>query len=343
MIDDLLRVLEAAYQLELSDPDWLAGVVTAIHRGLSRGKIARVRGEQGVVGFQYEIQRDGRISVSRTASTDIPDRFVSLLTRVPPELPPAYVRDTFGRYLCSLASRAGGKKQQALTQRHMTVYGETNWRDVLVLNGRDPTNRGIWIGVPLERDPDLRDHFFASWTKVAVHLAAALRLRGRLAGVRALQSAEAVVEPDGAIAHARGRARTRAARAALAGSVRALEQLRAADSKRRRARPLASWKGLVEARWTLVDHFESNGRRLLLAQCNDAPTHDVSRLTERERQVVAFASLGHPNKLIAYELGISPSTVGVFLNHAARRLGARTRAELIEKVRPSSNTAGQVA
>jgi two-component system response regulator FixJ len=58
-------------------------------------------------------------------------------------------------------------------------------------------------------------------------------------------------------------------------------------------------------------------------------TPDISRLTGRERQVVAFASLGHTNKVIAYELGISPYTVGVFLYRAARKLRVASRKELL--------------
>ncbi len=296
-----------------------------------------------MVGFLYEIDDAGHLVVARTAAAEIPDRFVSLLSRVPAGLPPSYVRGTFGRYPCSLASQAGGKRERALTNRHMTTHGETEWRDVFVLNGRDPTNRGVWIGVPLERALDLPAGVLACWTKVAVHLAAALRLRARLAGmVPSPEQAEAVVEPRGAIAHARGSATTRQARRILSESVLALERLRNGRGKQRRARPLGALKGLVDARWTLVDHFESDGRRLLLAQCNEVPTPDLSRLTDRERQVVAFASLGHTNKLIAYELGISASTVAVFLHHAARRLRVATRAELIARFLSSRATPGRI-
>jgi DNA-binding CsgD family transcriptional regulator len=290
----------------------------------------------------YQIGAGGHLAVTRTASVEIPERFVSLLSRIPAGLPPSYVRGTFGRYPCSLASQAGGKRERALTQRHMTTHGESEWRDVFVLNGRDPTDRGLWIGVPLERRLDLPADVLACWTMVAVHLAASLRLRERLAGATlSLERAEAVIEPRGAIAHARGPATTKEARRALSESVRALEKLRTGSYKRSRARPLDAWKGLVNARWTLVDQFESDGRRFLIAECNDVPSRDVSRLTDRERQVVAFASLGHTNKLIAYELGISQSTVAVFLHRAARRLRVATRGELIAKFLSSSSRAPQ--
>ena len=49
-------------------------------------------------------------------------------------------------------------------------------------------------------------------------------------------------------------------------------------------------------------------------------TPDPRALTERERQIVAYADLGQSNKLIAYQLGLSPSTVGVHLAHAREKL-----------------------
>jgi DNA-binding CsgD family transcriptional regulator len=46
----------------------------------------------------------------------------------------------------------------------------------------------------------------------------------------------------------------------------------------------------------------------------------ASTLTKRELQVARYAALGHSNKSIAYELGLSPSTVGVLLARARKKL-----------------------
>jgi DNA-binding CsgD family transcriptional regulator len=54
------------------------------------------------------------------------------------------------------------------------------------------------------------------------------------------------------------------------------------------------------------------------------------QLTAREAEALRLASLGHNNKSIAYEMGITASTVGVLLHHAARKLNARSRQELLE-------------
>jgi len=47
---------------------------------------------------------------------------------------------------------------------------------------------------------------------------------------------------------------------------------------------------------------------------------------------VAEAVMGHSNKIIAYRLGLSTSRVSLLLRNAMRKLGTRTRAQLIEKM-----------
>jgi DNA-binding NarL/FixJ family response regulator len=84
--------------------------------------------------------------------------------------------------------------------------------------------------------------------------------------------------------------------------------------------------------WSLVDRFDHGGRRYIIAHPNEPQTSGRPSLSERERLVVEYAALGHPNKLIAYELGLAVSTVGTFLKRAMKKLGLRTRLELIASV-----------
>jgi DNA-binding NarL/FixJ family response regulator len=86
---------------------------------------------------------------------------------------------------------------------------------------------------------------------------------------------------------------------------------------------------MVAAQWTLVEE-ERDGRRHLLARRNDPAAPGPEQLSERERQVVSFAVLGHHDKLIAYELGVSHSTVRVLLHRARRKLRVESRAELVD-------------
>jgi DNA-binding CsgD family transcriptional regulator len=67
-----------------------------------------------------------------------------------------------------------------------------------------------------------------------------------------------------------------------------------------------------------------------------AVVHEASgpeSLSDREREVLALAAAQQTNKHIAYQLGLSDSTVRVLLTRACRKLGARSRPEAIERWR----------
>ena len=62
----------------------------------------------------------------------------------------------------------------------------------------------------------------------------------------------------------------------------------------------------------------------------------LTGLTERQQQVIKLLSDGHPNKVIARVLGISPSTVKVHVHAAFRVLGVHSRLAAVAAVRPRS-------
>jgi DNA-binding NarL/FixJ family response regulator len=82
----------------------------------------------------------------------------------------------------------------------------------------------------------------------------------------------------------------------------------------------------VDERWEVIAEYEQEGNRYAVIRAKQG----MSALPPRERQVLARAALGQTNKVIAYELGISASTVRVFMARACVRLGVRTRAEAID-------------
>src|SRR5262249_42504293 len=159
-----------------------------------------------------------------------------------------------------------------------------------------------------------------------VRLRHALRTRDpRQAG----EAGEAVLDPDGRVHDASGTARTPLARELLRRAGIALEESR---GQLRTVDPDASLEGppaLVGARWSLIDRVELDGKRYIVARETPPAAPGPDALSARERQVVAYAKLGHHNKLIAYELGIADSTVRVLLSRAAAKLGVRTRRDLL--------------
>jgi DNA-binding NarL/FixJ family response regulator len=68
-----------------------------------------------------------------------------------------------------------------------------------------------------------------------------------------------------------------------------------------------------------------------------APLSAAKTLSPKSRelcQVVAYVALGERNKLVAYRLGLSPARISSVLRRAMRKLGVKSRAALVHKVRP---------
>src|SRR4051812_30135144 len=58
------------------------------------------------------------------------------------------------------------------------------------------------------------------------------------------------------------------------------------------------------------------------------PNDPFGRLTPREHEGAVLVAAGLPNAEIARQLGLSPSTVGTYLQHIRQRLELTSRAEI---------------
>lgn len=148
-------------------------------------------------------------------------------------------------------------------------------------------------------------------------------MKPRAAAVRAPNSAPIDAEQDEGVVDARE---------ALRRATLAFDQAR--TKKMRSDIELATrrWRPLVASRWSLLDDFDLDGRRFVVAVESSPPTPAPRKdLSERELHVMTQAHLGHTDKEIAYELGLSASTVRVLVHRATRKLGAATRREALAR------------
>jgi DNA-binding NarL/FixJ family response regulator len=325
---DVISIVEAAYDLEPDTRGWLSQLLERVAPGLDRGR--------GLGATIYRLDRgpDEATVVSRAMS---PETLDALLT--------ASVGDDDShrivgagmalRTTTQTLQKLGLSEPEARSHKHLVnLFYPLGVRDVLALSVPEPTGFAVLIVAPMPdtRRPSPREA--GQWARIAAHIAAGARLRdsGAAAGASRLEVAEgtdAVLTPSGAVEHATPDAQPRRVRESLRAAVRAVDRAR---SKERSdpERALELWQGLVAGRWSLVDRFDSDGRRFVVARRNDPELRDPRVLTRRERLGLAYAAMGHPLKLIAYSLGLSVSTIALHRGRAMRKLGLTSMADVTQ-------------
>jgi DNA-binding NarL/FixJ family response regulator len=316
--NDWIGLVEAAYHLDGSDDDWLQGV-------LDRAASVTMRGFWPTIAtYRYsarflEVERSATLGPEQASrilraslSVDVP--IVRRFFRTGPAV------TSLSQALYAHEPALADVVQQlsdGVVHDKLAVKGFTGQGDAVMI---------CWLfgdRVVPSRGEAHRCQCAAS------HMGAGLRLR-RLAG-RLTPNApvvEAVLGGDGAVHDARHDAQRAEARDALREAVRAVDRIRTREGRRDPDAALVAWEGLVRGRWSLVDHFDADGRRHVLAVRNDPRHPDPRGLTDRERQVAEFVGQGHAGKAIAHMLGISRSAVANATARAARKLGLSSLAEL---------------
>ena len=185
----------------------------------------------------------------------------------------------------------------------------------------------LYVGFLTETSPTALER--KRWPLMTSHLAAGLRLCS-MAGAFSLDSStiEAIYDSSGKEYDLRQGAQEHASRETLRRAVRTIEQVRTGAGRRDSDEALQKWEGLVAGRWSLVDRFDTDGRRFVVAIKNEPRHPDPRGLTSRERQVAEFVGLGQSSKEICYTLGISQSAVTNSIARIQRKLGLSSLAEL---------------
>jgi len=320
---DLLEVVESAYDLRGSEAEWLTRVAARVIPFFDQGL--------GFMAGTFSVPRPGEFHMGRTVVSNVPTRVLEATRRMhanlsdPRDAAARAVERSYrqGTGLSSIRQVADIEGAGRSARRIRALLASVRAQDFYAVIFTDPTGRGAIVSTARRDRLQPSRAAVAAWARVAAHLAAGYRL---MAGLRKM---EAVLHPDGRLAHAEGPAAEGDAREALRRAAVAIDRSRGSLRRRDRDEALATWRGLVEGRWSLVDRFDQDGRRFLVAHRNDPHARDPRALTQRERQVLGFVALGQPNKLVAYGLGLSESAVGSHLSTAMAKLGLRSRVELV--------------
>lgn len=328
-----IDVVEAAYDLEVPNADWLPSVLRAggplFDMGLGcYGTLAAGTSDEGVP-----------IITQLATSPGAEDLAMSVMRagrEAGPEIVAKASRGVRGKVytLSETASR--------FPVAYEVITRHAGCKDMLSLTAVDPDYHGPHVSIA-SRDTielDRRERTF--WQMLEVHLAAGHRLRRDLAREDEVEGApltelplegEAIVDPQRfLVAHATGEATGAEASVAIRRAAQWVDQARGPLRRTDPEEALRLWKGLVRGKWTLVDWFDSDGRRFILARPNAPRVLDPRGLTEREAQVATYSAAGDSNKIIGYRLGLSSSYVSRLLGSAMRKLGVKTPAQLVEKL-----------
>jgi len=271
--------------------------------------------------FQFEVDVHGK---QRTIGLAADEPYATAFRTMHALAPRAVLSKLYLRGPVSTVSAVLSLASSSKLKRIMTSTGVP---DIVGAIGLDPGGGGVALSWLRRAPGPMRRDVRQTLLRVAAHVASAGRLRERSTSH---VDGDAVIAADGRVVHAERDARDAHQRSALREAALRLDRAR----MRRRAGdlvdPAAMWTALVEGRWTLVERFDSDGRRVLIARRNDPTTRADLALTERERKVVALIAAGHPLKLAAYELGLGTSTVCETLQRAMTKMGVSSRAALVE-------------
>lgn len=328
-----LCVVEAAYRIVDGTDAWLDGVLAAARSLLDAGL--------GAIAYTYRLADDGRMfltSAPRGTGGALP-AYAEEGTRYAERTPPALVRAMFvaDPPVVTLSELWRSMPHDRFPEfRPFESMAAHGLGDYLAVRGCNPSGTGLMIGALFDRPRVVHEIEVERWRLLRAHLLAGLRLG------RGLED-EAVLEPGGRVVHAEKAARSARALEALRRRARQIDRARSAPGRRDPAHALEAWEGLVSGRWSLIDRFDSDGRRYLVARRNDPHAAAPRALSARERQILAYAALGYANKHIAYTLGLAPSTVSSHLRTAMRRIGVPSRAALADLWSPSSGAEAEAA
>jgi DNA-binding CsgD family transcriptional regulator len=324
----LIELTEAVYDLETEDGAWIPHLLRVALPLLDRGL--------GVAAAAYTRNPDDPdFVVHQKFSYGGPPDLLARVDRAAAEWPREVYAQLMRPGIVSTLSELTADHPELLEAYGRHVEG---CRDVLGMTAVDPNGLGILIVGLLPEVTHLKGPERERWKMVGAHVAAGHRLRRAVLTEQESSglphNAEAVIDPTRLkLTDATGVAENKDAAKALRDAAVQIDRARGKLRKSDPAAAIEMWKSLTDGRWSLVDWFDSDSRRFVLALPNAPKVVDPRGLSERESLVATYAVQGDSGKLIGYRLGISKSLVSTALNGAMRKLGVKTRAQLVERFR----------
>ena len=237
---DPISLVEAAYRFEGDEDSWLSRIRTTAAAFLPT---SHVRASLALV---YRAPDATSFRVDRVSADGLDGAKAVAALQQDVSRDPQYLRDSLLSRACDLVSAVPRTEEQEGWKAVRSALGVV---DGFVVNGLDGAGLGVMNLLFVTRRPALPGARRETIARVAAHVVAGLRIRKRLASAEErLADAEAVLSPDGDVAHAVRSARLPESRENLRRAARALDRARGRMRRDDSDRAVLAWKVLVEHR-----------------------------------------------------------------------------------------------
>jgi len=325
---DPVALLEATSRWEPDEGAWLRGVAQAT-RGLDLG------GGRVVYTLCFDSKkRPPRLAAAEDGAPGWPDE-LSRLNEVFDSAATALVHVPLGRVRTHGPAivRENARRTGMTYDEYMAVAGPGAGAPPLAdyVFGGTGRDRVAFVALA-DRPRKLRAERRGVVEMFVAHFAAMVRLRRRIGETATPDDADAVLDGAGKLLHATRSAERQ--KESLIDAVLRTEKARGALRRRAPEEATRIWRALVAGEYTLVESVERDGKRLLLARRNAPGVRGLSALTASEAACAYFTALGQPQKLIAYELGVTPSAAARLTRAAIGKLRLPSAAALVRVIGP---------
>jgi DNA-binding NarL/FixJ family response regulator len=314
-----IGVVEAAYRLSGSESSWLEAVIEQAAGDLDTGS--------GVYGFTGNDSAPDFAKSPVFVQRDLNVEFLSRLAALNAQAPGAIFELLKKRLVtCGGLEQVLGSESPVVAH-FRELMAAAHIADGFCMFAQDARGGSVTLSAPSREVVAPSPRVRGVWQRVGLHVVAGLRLR-RLLAVSGAER-DALFSPSGKLEDASPAvADDDDALRALVAAVRAMDRARRADLRASPERALTLWQALVAGQWSLVDHWESGGRRYVAAYPNRTGLRDPRALTPTEQSVLRYLALGATNKELSYALGLPEKTASKAVSQVLRKLRARSRVEL---------------
>jgi len=319
-IENINEVMESAFQLEGNEAEWLMGVLHASIPLFPQG--------QELVACIFDANSRGEIELTTQASSSSLD-----ITRIILEVSARLLRR---KELNSTPVRVGQLALSEFVIEVADMWGllrKMGIKDCLFLWSMN-LQGSIFVICSLitdEIDPSelkLNPREFRAWEQLLAFFDVGLRLqralRNKLVWLqKAASSAEFPWLDD-------WDPKNSSPKDVLRTLVLHLEQMKKDRLVTDAEEAKMYFQSLLTGAWSMVDSFQTQTRQYFIARRNEDGLRDPRGLSETEHKVAVLAARGYPNKHIAFELGMTSSTVATHLANILLKRGTISRLNLVE-------------